>query len=179
MLKGDVPSLQRGLLEELMTGMQEEASSPSTRDCRCSRGCVWRLDCRQCRWAKKNGREGVLRKRETAAMRKAKLLAASETPPFFVSIHTTYHLRGGRLQLVPERRAARQNFWPAAGVELQTTAKPRTVGRVSGGQFARSPRRSRVYAECRGRAARPVSSRRRNRPPGADWALHVASPPAA
>ena len=29
----------------------------------------------------------MLRKRETAAKRKAKLLAASETPPFFVSVH--------------------------------------------------------------------------------------------
>jgi len=84
----------------------------------------------------------------------------------------------GRLQLVPERRAARRNFWPAACVELQTTAKPRTVGRVSGGQFARSPRRSRVRAEYRAHAARPVSSRRGNRPPGADWAPHVASPSA-
>ena len=79
---------------------------------------------------------------------------------------------------MPERRAARRNFWPAACVELQTTAKPRTVGRVSGGQFARSPRRSRVRAEYRAHAARPVSSRRGNRPPCADWAPHVASPPA-
>ena len=50
----------------------------------------------------------------------------------------------GRLQLEPEGRAARQFLHPAACVELQATAKPRTVGRVSSGQFARSPRRSRV-----------------------------------
>lgn len=69
---------------------------------------------------------------------------------------------------------------PAACGELQTTAKPRTVGRVSGGQFARTPRRSRVRAEYRARAARPVSSRRGNRPPpGADWAPRAALPPAA
>ena len=79
---------------------------------------------------------------------------------------------------MPERRAARQKIWPAACGELQTTAKPRTVGRVSGGQFAPSPRRSRVRAEYRAHAARPVSSRRGNRRPGADWAPHVASPPA-
>ena len=30
MLKGDVPSLQGGLLEELMTGMQEEACGKFT-----------------------------------------------------------------------------------------------------------------------------------------------------
>ena len=47
----------------------------------------------------------------------------------------------GPLCLVPERRAAQQNCWPAACGELQATAKPRTVGRVSSGQFARSLRR--------------------------------------
>ena len=85
----------------------------------------------------------------------------------------------GRLQLVPERRAARKKFRPAACGELQTTAKPRTVDRVSGGQFARSPRRSRVHAEYRARGARPASSHRVNRPPGADWSPRAASPPAA
>ena len=85
----------------------------------------------------------------------------------------------GRLQLVPERRAARKKFRPAACGELQTTAKPRTVDRVSGGQFARSPRRSRVHAEYRARGARPARSHRVNRPPGADWSPRAASPPAA
>ena len=85
----------------------------------------------------------------------------------------------GRLQLVPERRAARKKFRPAACGELQTTAKPRTVDRVSGGQFARSLRRSRVHAEYRARGARPASSHRVNRPPGADWSPRAASPPAA
>ena len=85
----------------------------------------------------------------------------------------------GRLQLVPERRAARKKIRPAACGELQTTAKPRTVDRVSGGQFARSPRRSRVHAEYRARGARPASSHRVNRPPGADWSPRAASPPAA
>ena len=60
-----------------------------------------------------------------------------------------------------------------------TTAKPRTVDRVSGGQFARSPRRSRVHAEYRARGARPARSHRVNRPPGADWSPRAASPPAA
>eukprot|EP00964_Phaeocystis_antarctica_P120789 scaffold84520_cov66-Phaeocystis_antarctica.AAC.2 len=45
-----------------------------------------------------------------------------------------------------ERRAAQQHFWAAACGELQATGKPRTVGRVSSGQFARSLRRSRVRA---------------------------------
>jgi len=43
--------------------------------------------------------------------------------------------------------AARQFFRPSAFAELPTTAKPRTVGRVSGGQFDRSLRCSRVHAE--------------------------------
>ena len=79
---------------------------------------------------------------------------------------------------MPERRAAQQNFWPAACGELQAAAKPRTVGRVSGGQFARSLRRSRVHAQYRARAAWPASSGRVNRPPGADWVPLVAPPPA-
>ena len=61
----------------------------------------------------------------------------------------------GPLCLVPERRAAQQNFWPAACGELQATAKPRTVGRVSSGHFARSLRRSRVRAQYRARGPRP------------------------
>ena len=61
----------------------------------------------------------------------------------------------GPLCLVPERRAAQQNCWPAACGELQATAKPRTVGRVSSGQFARSLRRSRVRAQYRARGPRP------------------------
>jgi hypothetical protein len=98
--------------------------------------------------------------RRTAALHSApNALAAAQCP-----------LGDGRLRLVPERRAARQCFRPSAFAELPTTAKPRTVGRVSGGQFARSPRRSRVRAEYRAHAARPVSIRRVNRPPGADWA---------
>ena len=48
----------------------------------------------------------------------------------------------GPLQLDPEWRAARQFLRPAAYGELQTTGKPRMVGRVSSGQFARSLRRS-------------------------------------
>ena len=56
---------------------------------------------------------------------------------------------------MPERRAAQQNCWPAACGELQATAKPRTVGRVSSGQFARSLRRSRVRAQYRARGPRP------------------------
>ena len=61
----------------------------------------------------------------------------------------------GPLCLVPERRAAQQNFWPAACGELQATAKPRTVGRVSSGHFARSLRRSRVRAQYRAHGPRP------------------------
>ena len=70
---------------------------------------------------------------------------------------TTYKLPAdkGPLQCVPERRAAQQNCWPAACGELQATAKPRTVGRVSSGQFARSLRRSRVRAQYRARGPRP------------------------
>ena len=67
-----------------------------------------------------------------------------------------------------ERRAARQFFRPSAFAELSTTAKPRTVGRVGSGQFARSLRRSRVYDLSRARAARPARCGRVNRPPGAD-----------
>ena len=70
--------------------------------------------------------------------------------------HNLHASRGqGPLQLVPERRAAQQNFWPAACGELQATAKTRTVGRVIGGQFARSLRRSRVRAQYRARGPRP------------------------
>ena len=61
----------------------------------------------------------------------------------------------GPLQPDPKRRGARQFLRPAACGELQTTGKPRTVGRVSSGQFARSLRRSRVRAQYRARAARP------------------------
>merc|ERR1719272_1151432 len=61
----------------------------------------------------------------------------------------------GPLQCVPERRAVQQNCWPAACGELQATTKPRTVGRVSSGQFARSLRRSRVRAQYRAHGPRP------------------------
>ena len=74
---------------------------------------------------------------------------ASQKPPYGpLDCPTTYKFPAdkGPLQLVPERRAAEQNFWAAACGELQATAKPRTVGRVSSGQFARSLRRSRVRA---------------------------------
>ena len=55
----------------------------------------------------------------------------------------------GRLRLVPGSRATLQFFRPSAFAELQTTAKPRTVGRVrvSGGLFARSKIAHRVKAE--------------------------------
>jgi hypothetical protein len=71
---------------------------------------------------------------------------------------------------VLERRAARQFFRPSAFAELSTTAKPRTVGRVGSGQFARSLRRSRVYDLSRARAARPVSIRRVARTNRVHWA---------
>eukprot|EP00964_Phaeocystis_antarctica_P026336 scaffold14836_cov31-Phaeocystis_antarctica.AAC.2 len=61
----------------------------------------------------------------------------------------------GPLQPDPKRRAARQFLRPEACGELQTTGKPRTVGRVSSGQFARSLRRSRVRAQYRARGPRP------------------------
>ena len=60
----------------------------------------------------------------------------------------------GALRLVLERRAARQFFRPSAFAELPTTAKLRTVGRVSSSQFGRSLRRSRVHAESRAGGAR-------------------------
>ena len=60
------------------------------------------------------------------------------------------------LQLDPEQRAARRFLRPSACGELQTTGKPRTVGRVGSDQFTRSPLRSRVYDLSRARAARPA-----------------------
>ena len=78
-----------------------------------------------------------------------------------------------------ENRADLHFSWTAVCGELQTTAKLRPVDRVSGGQFVRSLRRSRVHAEYRARGARQASSDRVNLPPGADWAPHTAWPPAA
>ena len=57
---------------------------------------------------------------------------ASQKPPYGpLDCPTTYKFPAdkGPLQLVPERRAAEQNFWAAACGELQATAKPRTVRR--------------------------------------------------
>ena len=96
-----------------------------------------------------------------------------------VSMTGTYPPGNGRPRAVLERRADLQFYWPAACGELQTPAKLRPVDRVSGSQFLRSLRRSRVHAEYRARGARPASSDRVNRPPGADWAPLATSPPAA
>ena len=52
---------------------------------------------------------------------------------------TQYPVGDGPLQLDPERRAARQFLRPSACGELQTTGKPRTVGR--GLAAANSPAR--------------------------------------
>ena len=54
-----------------------------------------------------------------------------------------------------ENRVDLHFFWPAVCGELQTTAKLRPVDRVSGGQFVRSLRRSRVCAQYRARGPRP------------------------
>ena len=96
-----------------------------------------------------------------------------------MSMAGTYPPGNGRPCAVLERRADLQFYWPVASGELQAPAKLRPVDRVSGSQFVRSLRRSRVRAEYRARGARPASSDRVNRPPGAHWAPHAASPPAA
>ena len=80
----------------------------------------------------------------------------------------TYPPGNGRPCAVLERRADLQFYWPVASGELQAPAKLRPVDRVSGSQFVRSLRRSRVRAEYRARGARPVSCGRVHRPPGAD-----------
>ena len=64
-----------------------------------------------------------------------------------VSMAGTYPPGNGRPRAVLERRADLQFYWPAACGELQTPAKLRPVDRVSGSQFLRSLRRSRVHAE--------------------------------
>ena len=99
-------------------------------------------------------------------------LSVAQPPYVPLDGPTTYKLPAdkGRLQCVPERRAAQQHFWPAACGELQATAKPRTVGRDSSGQFARSLRHSRVRAQYRARAARPARRALVDRPLGAGWA---------
>ena len=74
-----------------------------------------------------------------------------------------------------ENRADLHFSWTAVCGELQTPVKPRTVDRVSGGQFVRSLPRSRVHAGSRARGARQASSERVNRQPGAKWALRANS----
>jgi hypothetical protein len=78
-----------------------------------------------------------------------------------------YSVGDGPLQLDPERRAARRFLRPSARGELQTTGKPRTVGRVWAAAKIRplAALRSRVYDLSRARAARPVRCGRVNRPP--------------
>ena len=113
--------------------------------------------CDQC--GSTNPNRGVVRAPETpslAPVTPGRLSVAQ--PPYGAPdgpAATQYPVGDGPLQLDPERRAARQFLRPSACGELQTTGKPRTVGRVSSGQFARSLRRSRVRAQYRARGPRP------------------------
>ena len=107
-----------------------------------------------------NGHRGgapVVVLRSSGVLARCSARARRVTPYGPLEGPTTYKLPAdkGPLCLVPERRAARPNFWPAACVELQATAKLRPVDRVSSGQFARSLRRSRVRAQYRARGPRP------------------------
>ena len=153
-----------------------EASTVSCSTLRPPRGVGWGGVVRVC--TKRTRRQSARAPQTTTRAYNVRRTAGRPESPR-LSMASTYPPGSDRPCAVLERRADLQFYWPVASGELQAPAKLRPVDRVSGSQFVRSLRRSRVRAEYRARGARPASSDRVNRPPGADWAPHAALPPAA
>ena len=96
---------------------------------------------------------------------------------------TTYKLPAdkGPLCLVPERRAARPNFWPAACVELQPTGKPPPVCRHSGlSRKSPPPTLQQAFCRCEARLHHRRPTCTAQRPPlppsGSNHRSHARAP---